>query len=253
MSKSRNRIGVRIGLGLLSLIPPVVALVICHGLLSETIKYNYSIFSFVMVFGLIFFIVGAPVLVFSATKYSSKHVKLWIVFLITLLVSGLIFLGMYLPLKNSIKPGFFTDTSDKLFAPACKGQPVKGVSDYQPLHGSHPIVILQNDRSSLRRIPDEWMPKSLEEIELVACVGKEEKVLMETCHYESGGKVKRYQYQVTIQLVAASTGQVLKNIKVQGSPEYCAVSVQGSAAGTIEGGYVLTADLTNALSSWVFP
>ena len=256
MNKSRGGIGVLIGLGVLSFIPLVGALALGLASLSEIIKYNYSPSLYIYIANYWFFVFGVviPVFFLGAIVHSLKRIKPWIKILITLLISGLIFLGMYFPLKNSIKPSIFTGTTDKMFAPACNGQPVKGVSDYRPGPGPHPIVILENNSKSIRKVPDQWMPKSLGVVELVACVGKSEKVLIETCNYESGGKIKRYQYQVTIQLIAASTGQLLKSITVQGSPpEYCPVSVQGVAGSTKEGMIVLPADMIKALSGWVSP
>lgn len=57
--------------------------------------------------------------------------------------------------------------------------------------------------------------------ELVGCLGAEQWVNIETCHYY-GPDINRYEYQVSIRVIVAQTGQVVAQGSVSGtSPRYC--------------------------------
>ena len=189
MKKSNSRIWITIGIIVLC-IPPMGILMLALAFVWTNIQYNYGLFNYTGAFAMIAFVAAIPVFILGSIVQSLKRFRLGSKILITILVAGLIFLGIYLPLKSSIKPVILTGATDKIFAPACQGQPVKGVTDYQPGSGPHPIVMLQDNLMSIREVPDRWMPKSLGEVELVACLGKSKKVLIETCHYEGGGRLR---------------------------------------------------------------
>jgi hypothetical protein len=186
---------------------------------------------------------------------ASPQIKLfWVRILAATLIPGIVIMIMFLFMKNSIEPIILDHKFDQMIAPACQGQPVKGAAQYQPNSGTHPIVLFQNN-SSIQDVPKVWLPKSLEAVELVACVGEEEKVQLNLCEYDDGSKVRRIQYKVVIRLVAASTGQLLETITVDGTePEVCPFEKHVDL-GTSEmaGNHIFTRDLTRVLNKWAFP
>ncbi len=237
----------------ISAIVLVGCLVISGFMIKTSILYAYPPTAYIVAYLCAAIATGIPLITFLVLVNSVNKVLLWVKFLVAILAPGLIVLLMYLIMKDRIIPSIFNENFDRMVAPACQGYPVKGAAEYQPGPGSHPIVLI-HDNSSIRDVPDEWLPKSLGAVELVACVGKEEKVNSELCHYDDGSKIQLVKHQVTVQLVAASTGQLLKTITVEGPALGCPVSTTSSiGTSTKDAGFVYTEDLTKVLIGWVLP
>lgn len=88
----------------------------------------------------------------------------------------------------------------------------------------HPLVILHNSGlpyENTQSLPNEWLPKSLSEVELVAVLGpiREELLGTETYTANSGGgsvTLKRFQYQQEVTILDAHTGNFLYSGVVKG-------------------------------------
>lgn len=66
-------------------------------------------------------------------------------------------------------------------------------------------------------LPEAWLPASVGEAQLVACVAEEAENEIEECLY-NGPSIHRYQYQVSLRLVEARTGAVVATTVLEGSP-----------------------------------
>ncbi len=147
--------------------------------------------------------------------------RLWVV----LVIAGVVLLficvigGVFLP-----KPKPDQDIIDAM-AIVCGGKGVSRAAAYSP--GSSPQKIVLLDESGDRHtwtdlLPYEWWPKTIEEAQLVACLGGEQEQSVDTCEYSGGQVVERYQYSMPIRLVAASTGETIGTGTVGGeSPRAC--------------------------------
>lgn len=107
----------------------------------------------------------------------------------------------------------------------CEGKGVPGAAAYSPGSSSQKVVLL--DESGRRHpwtdlLPYEWWPKTIEETQLVACLGEEHEQFVDTCEYSGGQIVERYLYSMPIRVVAASTGETVVTGTVRGeSPRAC--------------------------------
>jgi hypothetical protein len=88
----------------------------------------------------------------------------------------------------------------------------------------HPVILIGTDGnehewSSL--LSSAWLSASEEEVQLVLCVGPEEKKVIQTCLYD-GPDITRYQYYINVQLREAKTGRIVAQTKIYGSmPRAC--------------------------------
>ena len=140
----------------------------------------------------------------------------WITFL-TILISCI----------SCISPNKLSAEMINNLSPVCLGEGVPQTAEYQPsLQKIHPIVILSasGEESEFTRKPSlDWLPNSIGEVELVACVGKIRGSTSQ-CHYTHGYTVTYYLEKVPISLHEAKTGKVVASDdelisgKVKGCP-----------------------------------
>lgn len=89
--------------------------------------------------------------------------------------------------------------------------------------------------------------------ELVACLEKEEEKLIQTCQYIGGPSVRRYQYELTIRLVAAQTGETIETHTLRGgSPPQCELT-EHRAVTRLSGSHVQFEAVQNWLSKFTNP
>lgn len=92
-----------------------------------------------------------------------------------------------------------------------EGTPIESAAAYQG-NGIHPFVIVSSSEeisSWNEQINEEWFPDSVEDAQLVVCVGPMKKEVVEVCEYMFGGDVTRYQYGIPVRLIEARTGQTV--------------------------------------------
>jgi hypothetical protein len=107
-----------------------------------------------------------------------------------------------------------------LVAAACQGKAVSGAANYQTDHAPHPIIFISptGERHEWNgQLPGAWQPLSLDQVELVGCL-EETGTIIETCSFVPVGQADRYQYELTVRLVIAQTGEELLVFKKAGSP-----------------------------------
>jgi hypothetical protein len=85
-------------------------------------------------------------------------------------------------------------------------------------------VLLSSDgtrHSWSDNVADEWVPETVQEAQLVACVDEEQERSIEVCLY-NGPSITRYRYTVSVRLVQARTGAEVASTTVHGSmPREC--------------------------------
>jgi hypothetical protein len=99
--------------------------------------------------------------------------------------------------------------------PACRGLGVPQAAAYDPRSGKpHPLTFLYED-GKLRQewqeqLDDDWIAEKVERTELVVVVSKDTKLLLSVQNYANGAPpIYRYQYDMSIRVVAAKTGLVM--------------------------------------------
>ena len=136
---------------------------------------------------------------------------------------------------------------------ACKGLPVPAAAEYPGNTGLHPIVLtnsLGGWHNSTNTLPQAWKPGSVRDLQLVACITEEDSIVIQTCTYSSNGKFKRYRAWIEIRIVAARTGELVMELKVEGDdPSACPEQISSSGTHSTVG----LVDLNEALAPFVVP
>jgi hypothetical protein len=150
----------------------------------------------------------------------------------------------------------------------CEGGVADGAAAYTPGSGVHPTMGVgpgYGDSLSLEKsiIPDEAQPETLGETELVLCVGKQEKILVESCEYfsmddeeeeETLAVIERYAYEREVTLIEAKTGEVVAQETLKGTePDECPEEARFSDEGETKketGGTVSDKDVEEWVRSY---
>jgi hypothetical protein len=126
---------------------------------------------------------------------------------------------------------FIILTSQVEIDPACYGQGVVASATYSEGQVPHPVEIVHYGRRIWYWrwfLPGSWLPASVEETELVACVGPVEEYVIETCQYY-GSSVTRYGYKRQVVLRTAKTGEIVASETFRGeSPSRCKQTEESS-------------------------
>ncbi len=120
--------------------------------------------------------------------------------------------------------------ADSKLREVCSGKGAQEAAMYQTSSSFHPVTVYRLDDGHFLNVdgtmPREWRPGSVTACELVACVGEQKEVLVQTCHYTGGFESTRYQYQTSVVLRAARTAEVVAEHTFAGSePSECPVSI----------------------------
>jgi uncharacterized protein YjbI with pentapeptide repeats len=140
----------------------------------------------------------------------------------------------------------------------CTSRGVEDARYYSDNPSFHTVMVLDSDGKPSSAwgnglMGNGWEPMALRFTDLVACVGKQEKVGVQTCHYTGGSTVNRYRYEVKIRLLEAATGRQVAEETIQGSdPDSCPSTVQHGGA-TITGKKVSDSNISDWLAKWVHP
>ncbi|MEX2162448.1 MAG: hypothetical protein WD751_11120 [Anaerolineales bacterium] len=90
--------------------------------------------------------------------------------------------------------------------------------------GIHPYILVyptgENHPLNIS-IPEEWYPKEIDDLQLVACIS-ELKQNIEECNYYGGPSIIRYQYRVIVNVVEARSGfPIGGNFFIGSEPRHC--------------------------------
>lgn len=118
--------------------------------------------------------------------------------------------------------GMFLQSRVAALGAACDGQPVAAAAPFVPgTPGPHPVTIMERSAVSgwsaaFGRVRSEWSSDTAETTQLVVCFEPESERVAETCDYEGGRVLTRYQYDARLRIVAAQTGQTLVDTAITG-------------------------------------
>jgi hypothetical protein len=139
-------------------------------------------------------------------------------------------------------------------AQVCRDKGVPQVGTYPLTPGIHPIVLLDTDGRPTDwsgGLPREWRPSNVEAVDLVACVGEERQEIVETCHFQTGPDVLRFQSVRDVTLLDAHTGWIIFSGPVGGErPRSCAPA-ESYDLRQLSGGPMLVGDLVEWLRPFV--
>jgi len=109
---------------------------------------------------------------------------------------------------------------EKAASEVCNGGSLPNAVVYTPGKGDHPLVVYQldwNQSIPVDDYPQNWLPKSENELQLVACVIDEWKTV-EICRYHNtSNTIEIQQNHKIISVIAAKTGEKLAELEVWGS------------------------------------
>jgi hypothetical protein len=109
-------------------------------------------------------------------------------------------------------------------AQACERIPVPEAAHYTSGPGNHPFVVITESGRSVNShyYPENWLPNSVSELQIVACVGEEKWQLVQTCKYINGPSILRYQSNANVVIVEARTGNTVDQFILEGDlPRQC--------------------------------
>lgn len=139
--------------------------------------------------------------------------------LVTVLVSPLAFLGLR---DSSVKENLFKIEAE--LDSVCSGQGNSSAQDYFPDTEKTKIVAISPNEKpgTYFKIPGEFRPATLNEVQLVLCLEDEREVVVQTCNYSGGKVIKRYQYTREVQLYQARNAELVAQGIIKGiEPEKC--------------------------------
>jgi len=141
---------------------------------------------------------------------------------------------------------------EESLAVVCQGQAVAEAAAYTG-GGPHPIVLLSSSgghHSWSSQVDNTWLPESVSEAQLVACLGEQEERSIEVCQY-NGPDITRYIYQVSVRIVAAQTGVTVATETIAGDrPRECRSSEDYDLT-RLEGSDVSYGDVQSWMSAYV--
>ena len=134
--------------------------------------------------------------------------------------------------------GFFEPDSvpsiSRSVSVVCEGGTMPAAGAYRPGTDAH-IVLLRGGLNFGGKFNAEWKPGSLEDVELVVCLGSSTNTLIETCRYSLGGTVERYRESQPVHLMIARTGDVLASKVLMASPSGCPEVKSGNGKKKLHG------------------
>ncbi len=158
-----------------------------------------------------------------------------------------------------------TPTTDPMavLAGVCQGIPETEAADYRADHAHHKvhIISISNEGSSAAepdwnsQVPRKWLAETVSEVEIVVCRAEKE-TLLENCIYLPTSYAHRYQYDTTIRLVAARSGdEILSFVQPGTPPESCpssmTVDLYSGKTLNIYGGHVSFPDVQGNLGLYI--
>ncbi len=113
------------------------------------------------------------------------------------------------------------DTILSAIEPVFEGSGVPEAAVYDPQSpGPHKLLLLNhygNSHGWNEELPSSWLPKNINEVELVVILGREDKQVVGSQSYTGIGMVTRSRYYQDLEIRSARTGELLVEGKVFGS------------------------------------
>jgi uncharacterized repeat protein (TIGR02543 family) len=165
-------------------------------------------------------------------------------------------ISIYMDRNKSVTAHFKISLSQAL-SPVCKGIGIPRATTYDG--DRHPLVLLDSDGNKHAWSDDlqvkwGWLAATIEETQLVVCIGKEQEQVVETCRYwTSGPPIIRYKYSLGVKLSEAKTGKVVAITTLYGSEPLPCENVEPYYLERKEGSHVSICQLEKWLWKYVEP
>jgi hypothetical protein len=111
---------------------------------------------------------------------------------------------------------------------ACKGDGDNQAASYSlDANGLHLMIVVNPSRPwwwgqpLANRYGSGRLPASLEELQLVACIGEKRTEEVSKCVYTAGGSLKRHQQHQDIRIVSAQTGEMISEFTISSVVPSC--------------------------------
>jgi len=155
-------------------------------------------------------------------------------------------ISVWMDCNKSVTANFRVSLA-KALSPVCKGVGIPEAAAYNGEKGQrHPLLLLDADGHEhiwSDDFPSEWLASTVEETQLVVCIGKEQEQAIETCRYwTSGPPIVRYQYQLYVKLIEAKTGKTIASNILRGSEPFPCNNVEPYYLTRKEGSHVSVGD-----------
>jgi hypothetical protein len=176
---------------------------------------------------------------------------------ITLLATILLFVNGVPVLADKFFPPRISVSGEVVEAAnqACKGLPVPEAAEYNVGTGLHPLVLVKAAggwHTFTNKLSRAWKPKSISDIQLVACADEIQTNTYQVCNYTEAGQFTRYQETIDVRLVAAKTGELVEKLHIEGLvPPPCPDSISSSGDHSSTG--TVNLNLFAALAKYVTP
>ena len=148
------------------------------------------------------------------------------------------------------------------YSPISRGVGFNKTTNYTSGLGPHPIVLMTfggNRHKWTTEIPSAWRPKSISDVELVLCVHKEGKKLIERCGpyiIQVGGTIYYYyivrmQFILNADLYIAKTGERIASFTLGGGIPCSCEAIEYRKKNEIYGSHVSFSQLKDAIQPYV--
>ncbi|MCI0551536.1 MAG: hypothetical protein L0287_11310 [Anaerolineae bacterium] len=144
----------------------------------------------------------------------------------------------------------------------CMGEVLTEAADFNDTLDLHPVVIVAmghvSEKSALSNVskisfyPNQWLPKSVSDIQLVACLA-EKPVVIESCRYDVGPNVNRIRIDLEVVLRVAKTGERIASFTTPGESVPACPRKTYVEQTEVQGDGVGRPQLISALENWIDP
>ena len=138
----------------------------------------------------------------------------------------------------------------------CGGGSAPEATPYNGGAGIHPIVLLNETGGTNAwnsQIGNWGVGRNLGAAQLVGCVSAQTQNSIETCFYNIGPNIVRYEYSVSVRVINAQTGQVIGATTLSGSPPRNCRNQEPISLAYLYGGSVTLQQVRDFLQPFVHP
>jgi hypothetical protein len=121
--------------------------------------------------------------------------------------------------------------------------------------GLHPVRVYSTSSGGVHNwnsLVSEWTSSDALATQLVACVGDEQRIVIEVCPY-NGPDITRYRYTIDVRLVAVQSGQVVASTVLVGADPRNCRQTEPYELVTLNGSQVQSSQLVDWLRPYVSP
>lgn len=184
----------------------------------------------------------------------------------------LIVASLFITCTNCNKKENYGEYFGELFVPdlfdeicmVCANDSIPQAAPYNISNGVHPVLLFgykQIDAITIEShihkwsddLPSEWWPYSIEDLELVVCIGEEWATDVGVCNRNDGfgSHYEQLQYYLPIKLIEAKTGRIISEVRFEGEPPPNCDGLADLGKNEYDGGRVQLVDVLSWLEGMV--